>query len=238
METKPHLDICFSPLQYNVYHRPGNIVVLVDVIRATTVFATALFHGATKIVALQEIEETMEYGKIGYLTAGERNSYKLDGFDFGNSPLEYCNSKIKGKSIAITTTNGTQALSVVPESTKVVTGAWVNETVLLDYLRSCNKNILLLCAGWKYADSVEDTLFAGQLASKLLNDSHHTTSDSVKIAISLADLAKNSEIEFILSHSPRIKSKYNMLKDDIAYSLKRDIAPVIPKLVNEAFVCQ
>ncbi len=236
MKSKQLLDICLSPLQYDVYHKPGNIVVLIDVIRATTVFSTALFHGASKIVAVQKIEEALEYGKNGYLTAGERDSNKLEGFDFGNSPLEYRNTKIKNKPIAITTTNGTQALSVIPKSTQVITGAWVNESVLLEFLNNCSQNILLLCSGWKFANCIEDTLFAGHIASILINNGFKTYSDSALMAISLANLANSNLTEFILKHSPRLKSKYDMLKDDIAFCLQKDVAPIVPKLENGAFI--
>lgn len=236
MSDTHHLDICLSPLQYDIYHRDGNLVVLVDVIRATTVFSTALYHGAEQIIAVKAIEQALSYGKKGFLTAGERNSYKLEGFDLGNSPLEYCSNKIAGKSIAITTTNGTQALGVVPQGTDVVTGAWVNKTALINYLTSCNRDILLLCSGWKFANCIEDTLYAGQIAQELLNINFHATSDSVQIAMLTAKAAKNRELEFILDHSPRLKSKYATLKNDLEYSLKTDIAPIVPTLVNGSFI--
>jgi 2-phosphosulfolactate phosphatase len=225
-----------SPLQYHLYERPGNLVVLIDVIRATTVFSAALFHGAIKVVPVADIEKAMAFREHGFLTAGERNSYKLEGFDFGNSPLEFSNAKVKGQSIAITTTNGTQALAVVPAGTEVVTGAWVNQQALLQFLRSCECDVLLLCSGWKFATCIEDTLFAGQIAHELLSGNFCHSSDSVSIAITLAKQAKERELEFILEHSPRLKLKYEMLKNDIAYCLQKDAAPLVPRLVEGAFV--
>lgn len=234
--NKSHIDICLSPLQYPLYERKGNLVVLIDVIRATTVIATALHRGALKVVPVADIEQALAFGQEGFLTAGERNSYKLEGFDFGNSPLEFCNPKVKGQCIAITTTNGTQALAKVPDGTDVVTGSWVNQQVLIRFLQNCHQDVLLLCSGLKFATCIEDTLFAGQIALELLKENFYHTSDSVSIAVSLAKQAQNNELEFILEHSPRLNSKYERLKGDIGYCLQKDIAPVIPRLVEGAFI--
>ncbi|HON17905.1 MAG TPA: 2-phosphosulfolactate phosphatase [Salinivirgaceae bacterium] len=234
--SKHTISVCLSPLQYSVYHKPGNLVVLIDVIRATTVICTALNYGAESILPLSDIQTTLDLKQKGYLVAGERDSQKLSGFDCGNSPLEFASQKIEGKCIAITTTNGTQALSHIPPGTEIVAGSWVNFDILVDYLIASENNILLLCAGWKNAISIEDTLFAGQVAKKLLDSEKFTyETDAVSLALLTAQNAGNSELEFILKHSPRLRQKFETLQKDVEFCLLKNSQPVVPFMFDRTF---
>ncbi len=234
-----HLSVCLSPLEYKAYHRDGNVVVLIDVIRATTVICTALNRGAECVMPLADIDKTLAMRAQGYLVAGERNSFKLEAFDLGNSPIEYTSPSIKGKRIAITTTNGTQALAQIPENTSVVAGAWVNQQVLLEHLLSINTDVMLLCSGWENTVSIEDSLFAGQVAEKLLSSGKFfSNTDSVFIATQLSIDAANNELDFILEHSPRLKSKFERLKNDIEFCITHNSQPVVPILMEGRFVAK
>src|SRR6056297_2012 len=110
-KKKHHLDRCFSPALYHHYHRDENLVVVIDLFRATTAITTALANGAKSLKPVAEIEEALAYREKGYLVAGERDGYQLENFDFGNSPLEFSPHKVRGKRVAMTTTNGTQAFA-------------------------------------------------------------------------------------------------------------------------------
>lgn len=230
------VEICMTPLQYNVYANQQQTVVLVDVFRATSVFITAIYNGAKEVIPVIEIEKALTYKSKGYIVAGERDCVKLESFDIGNSPLEYTPQKIGGRSIAITTTNGTQALAVIPKNTIVVAGSWVNENVLFNYLSALKNDILFLCSGWKFATSIEDILFAGQMVQKLLKTKNFTyDTDSTAISCRLAEMAGDKVLPFILANSPRLNRFFDTLQDDLNYCITKDCAPVLPILNNGTF---
>src|SRR5690606_2461121 len=106
----PSIDVCFSPELLHLYELKGKAVVAVDILRATSTMTTAFAHGATQIFPVMQLEECLAFSDKGCLTAAERDGQKAEGFDLGNSPFSYMNGTVKGKDIAITTTNGTRAI--------------------------------------------------------------------------------------------------------------------------------
>ena len=108
MSKKLFVDVCLSPHLYSVYHRDDTIVVVIDVLRATSAMCTAFENSVNKIIPVATVEEATQYKKQGFLVGAERNGIALEGLDFGNSPSGYTEDKVKGKTIVITTTNGTQ----------------------------------------------------------------------------------------------------------------------------------
>lgn len=144
--------------------------VVFDVLRATSVIITALQHGAASIRPVATLEEAwaMRGGRPGSKIAGERDGLKVDGFDFGNSPLEYTREAAGGQEIVHTTTNGTVALRAVASAQRVLVGALLNLDALAAFLRSAMpEHLLLVCAGsWRWF-SLEDALAAGGLMARL-----------------------------------------------------------------------
>src|SRR5690606_23642648 len=120
------------------------------------------------IIPVAKVEECLSYKEHGHLLAAERDGKVVEGFDFGNSPFAYTQEKVQGKTIVLTTTNGTYAID---ESKKrahqVIVGAFINLESICNYLKTQDKDILLLCAGWKNKVNLEDTLFAGAVVSNL-----------------------------------------------------------------------
>ena len=174
--------------------------------------------------------------KKGYLVGAERNGIALDGFDFGNSPYSYMNDKINGKTIVISTTNGTQAIDAAQKACKVVIGAFTNITAICDWLDSQNKNILLLCSGWKNKFNLEDSLFAGALTERLLKKSDFQLSDSALSVSYLYKQAESNPYKFLRnsSHTERLASMG--LKHDIKYCLSLDKTKIIPVLEGKYLV--
>lgn len=197
---------------------------------------TAFENGVEKIIPVATIEEVTEYKKKGYLVGAERNGIALDGFDFGNSPYSYMNDKIKGKTIVISTTNGTQAIDAAQKAYKVVIGAFTNITAICDWLDSQNKNILLLCSGWKNKFNLEDSLFAGALTERLLKKSDFQLSDSALSVSYLYKQAESNPYKFLRnsSHTERLASMG--LKHDIKYCLSLDKTKIIPVLEGKYLV--
>ncbi|MCX6296920.1 MAG: 2-phosphosulfolactate phosphatase [Bacteroidetes bacterium] len=110
MEKKLTVDVCLSPYLYPVHHREDAIVVVIDILRATSAMCTAFHHGVEKMIPVATVEEATKYKQQGFMVGAERNGVALEGFDFGNSPFSYMTDKIKGQTIVISTTNGTQAI--------------------------------------------------------------------------------------------------------------------------------
>ncbi len=233
---KKTIDVCLSPYLYPIYHKDDSIVVVIDILRATSAMCTAFENGVEKIIPVATIEEATEYKKKGYLVGAERNGIALDGFDFGNSPYSYINDKINGKTIVISTTNGTQAIDAAQKAYKVVIGAFTNITAICDWLDSQNKNILLLCSGWKNKFNLEDSLFAGALTERLLKKSDFQLSDSALSVSYLYKQAESNPYKFLRnsSHTERLASMG--LKHDIKYCLSLDKTKIIPVLEGKYLV--
>jgi 2-phosphosulfolactate phosphatase len=245
MHEKFTLDVCLSPkLIYN-YDLNETVVVVIDIVRASSSICTALSYGVDHIVALDDIEATKKLKDDGYIIAGERNGDNLEGFDYGNSPVSLMDRKLEGKKLAITTTNGTQTLLTAIDASKnftgveIVIGAFVNYSKLLTYLKICNKNILLVCSGWKGNPSIEDTIFAGKLVNVLDSINRHSyISDSAKHSMLIYDQVGRDLFSFILDNSNRFGKNIGQLGTDIRYCLKEDVAAVLPflqdgKIVNK-----
>ena len=144
-----------------------DLAVIVDVLRASTTIASALHAGAECVVPCLTIEAAREAAVTrGALLGGERGGVKVDGFDFGNSPTEYCSEKVAGKTIAFTTTNGTKALQLSLASREIVIGAFANLSGVTERC-AVEPQVDIVCAGTDGAISAEDVLFAGLLGSRL-----------------------------------------------------------------------
>jgi len=240
---KRKLDVCLSPELIGNFETNNTIVVIIDIIRASSTICTAFHYGLEELVPIAEIKAALEYKDKGYLTAGERNGDKLDGFDMGNSPIGFMNPDLKGKKLAITTTNGTKTIKLITDSlnksseNELVVGAFVNYQTLFQYLKSAEKNILLVCSGWKGDLSIEDTLFAGKLAEDLnrYNVFAHM-SDSANHAKLIYESSKDDIFGFIMDQSMRFKNKISSLGDDIRYCLKENVTSTLPAFVDGKFI--
>src|SRR4051812_34023124 len=127
------INACVSPLLYSVYKDTESVVVIIDILRATSAICTAFHHGAEKMIPVATIEEARLYKAKGYLTGAERDAIPVEGFDFGNSPYSYMDEDVKDKTIVITTTNGTQAIDAAKDAYKVVIGSFLNIDALCYY---------------------------------------------------------------------------------------------------------
>ncbi|ALO17145.1 putative 2-phosphosulfolactate phosphatase [Salinivirga cyanobacteriivorans] len=236
MKNARHVDICFSPALHANYHREGNLVVVIDLFRATTAIITAMANGAKSIKPVADIESALACRDNGFVVAGERNGHKLAEFDFGNSPLEFTTGRIQNKDLAITTTNGTQAFAAA-QGQEAIAAALINYKAAMQYIQSGKQDVLLLCSGWTNKMNIEDTLLAGKFARDLLAEAgFYSTSDSIAIAEAMLEAAGSNWLEFILDSSPRLKGKYELLKDDMAWAMRQDIFNVVPLLKNDRLV--
>ena len=141
MDTRKHVEVCFTPGEYEYFKDEYEIVVVIDVLRATSAICAAFDNGVKSIIPVATLEEAREYQKKGYLVGAERKGEIVEGFDFGNSPYSYMKEELKGKDVVLSTTNGTKALSIAKEAENVVVGSLLNLDVLCEWLAKQNKNI-------------------------------------------------------------------------------------------------
>ena len=232
-----NIEVCFSPQSYPLFHNPDSVVVVIDVLRATSAITTAFFNGVTKMIPVSTIEEAQKYKQEGYLVAAERDGEIVKGFDLGNSPFGYMNAKVKGKTIAITTTNGTLAINTAKKAHKVIIGSFLNLDAVVEYLRKEKKDVLFLCAGWKNKFNMEDTIYAGAVAEKLIYKyGFNSTCDSTIAAMELYKLAKHDIYGFLANSSHRNRLEKLDLERDIKYCLTPNQCPVIPVLDGDFLI--
>ena len=233
----PEVEVCFSPNAYPLFHKEEAIVVVIDILRATSAITTAFYNGVARMIPVATVEEAQHYKEQGLIVAAERNGEIVEGFDLGNSPFGYMNGKVKGKTIAITTTNGTQAIEAAKSANQVLIGSFLNLDVLIDHLKQQKRDVLLLCAGWKSKFNLEDTLFAGAVADALISKyDFQTHCDSAIAASQLYHLAKHDLYEFLGKSSHRNRLQKLNLERDIRYCLTPNQCPVIPVMEDGVLV--
>lgn len=149
----------------------GGVVVVIDILRATTVIVHALTHGARAVVPAASIEEARtlasRWPAIDRLLGGERHGVTIEGFDLDNSPYSYSPEVVAGKTIVFTTTNGTRAMRWASQADEILVGAFTNLSAVVRHLENETRPVHLLCAGTDQRISAEDLLFAGAVADRL-----------------------------------------------------------------------
>ncbi len=240
------IDACLSLKLIENYDLTDTVIVIIDVVRASTTITTALASGVAEILPLDNVEDTLKLKPQGYMLAGERNGDKISGFDTGNSPFYFVdNQDVKGRRVAITTTNGTRTLKIAEKNaskfknTEIIIGTFVNSNAVKEYLQNKNKNVLLVCSGWKSALSIEDTLFAGKMATDLLEiQNYEIGTDGAAHSMLLYNLAKDNLFDFVMTQSVRFKKMRTNLINDIKFCLKTDVFDCVPVFENGKIVLE
>jgi 2-phosphosulfolactate phosphatase len=231
MENRKKVEVCFSPAVYSVFHNKDAIVIIVDILRATSAIITAFMNGATRIIPVATLEEAKAYKEKGYMVAAERDGIVRDFADFGNSPFNFTRDRIDGKDIVYSTTNGTQSITMASECYRVLIGAYLNLSSIVQYIVHEKHDVIVLCAGWKNKFNLEDSLFAGALAEKVLEDSNfYTICDSTLASIDLWNIARKDLMAYINKVAQRHRLKKNKLDDVIEYCHTPDQTDIIPAL--------
>ena len=231
MNTKRNIQVCFSIDQFHKYADGFSTVVVVDLLRATSVISTAFESGINAVIPVQTVEEALKYRDIkNHIIAAERNTLLIEGFDYGNSPYHYIDSDVTGKTLVLTTTNGTKAIHLAKEH-KVITASFLNIDAVVNYLVKDVNDIIILCSGWKGYFNLEDPLFAGALSEKLLSKSIFTSScDSMNASIQLYSIAKPDLFKFLNISSYRKRNTSDEVIRDTHFCLNptitSDIVPI------------
>jgi 2-phosphosulfolactate phosphatase len=228
----PSLEVCLSPALLHLHNVKGSIVVIIDVLRATSTICTALYNGATRVIPVASVPDCIRIGaELGAITAGERDGRVAEGLEHGNSPFEYSREFIQDKTLVLTTTNGTKLLHMAKDAEQIITGSFPNLSAVCDYLIAQKRSVILGCAAWKDKVNLEDTLFAGAVISRIKE--HFSINDDAALA---AEMMYNSSRDNILgvmknaSHYKRLAG-YGLQKD-MEYCLTPDGANVLPIYKN------
>ena len=224
------IEVCFSPGLFEDVVTTGDfVVVLVDILRATTTICTAVGNGVEAIIPVATHEEARRLKSEGYLVASEKDGVQLDWADFGNSAFSFTRDAIGGKTLVYCTTNGTRALHLAKSAGSVVIGAFINISAVTEWLAARQKNVVILCSGWKNKFCLEDTLFAGALTRRLLETGlFRTECDSAHASLDLWNLAEGDVLGYIEKAAQRHRLKKLGLDDVIPYSFECDLVEVVP----------
>lgn len=233
LNGRPTVRVCLTPELIANHDCAESVVVVIDVLRATTTICTALALGAEAVIPVERAEDCLQFGAQGCLTAGERGGEKLPGFDLGNSPLELFDVEIKGRRLALTTTNGTRALYASLPCKALAIGAFSNLSVLSEWLAAEGLPVILHCAGWRGEPNWEDTLLAGLLVERL-RETHATGNDAALLAQTAARLdgQKQQEMLEASSHFPRLRQLG--AGADLDFCFQVDVQPVLPLFDGQA----
>ena len=227
------LDVLFSPVQTDELFFTGKTTVVIDVLRASSTIITALANGAKEVVPVGTIEFAVKVsgGIFGgqTLLGGERNVKKIEGFALGNSPSEYSEEVVSGKSIVFYSTNGSRAIVKAKYSANLFICAFNNLSALAKHLETLNEDIIILCSANNNFLSLEDSVCAGMLIDKLTSKNNSVgLTDSSKSALTLFK-SHGKNIFKLLSetdHGEILKS--NGFESDLKTCAELDSTDVIP----------
>jgi 2-phosphosulfolactate phosphatase len=238
MDNRKKVEVCFTPNLYPLHKEGADIVVVIDVLRATSAICAAFDNGIKKVIPVSTVEAAIEYKrKKNYIVAAERKGQIVDGFKFGNSPYSYMDESIKGKTLVLTTTNGTKAFHTAKDAKHVIIGSLINLDAVCDYLLKEYKNILILASGWQNKFCLEDTICAGAIVEKLLSTGKFISEDDSSIAAKYLFLsARDNIFGYLKASSHRRRLRALNLNEDIKYCLTPNQTDVVPVRENDYLV--
>lgn len=219
----------------------GKTVIVIDVFRACSTIATALDAGARAVVPVPDGEEA---GKMAsnldassFLLGGERDGIKIDGYDLGNSPLEYTSERVSGKTVILNTTNGTRALSKATAARHLVVGSFLNARRVTDYVREQGRDAAIVCAGRRDRASLEDILCAGLLLDRIWGEEPPSPMpDGTYVAYTTYQhVADDLEDAIGQTESARRLEELGQT-EDVDYCSRLDALPVLPYYAERRLV--
>ena len=230
-----NIEVCLSPELIHLFDLKGKTVVVVDILRATSCMTTAFAHDINSMKPVATLEECKALKQEGYYIAAERGGQKVEGFDIGNSPFSYMEPQLNGANVAVTTTNGTLAITKSMAANDVLIGSFLNISGVAKKVIELGQDLIIHCAGWKGSVNAEDTLFAGALIN-LLTDSYEMSADDATVAHALYQQHKGNMLAYVAqsSHAQRLQA-FGIMKD-IEFCLETDRYEVVPYLKDGSII--
>lgn len=211
-------------------------IVVIDAIRASSTIAQATANGCRRIIPVASVEEALkrkaQEGGTDVLLCGERQGLKIDGFDLGNSPREFTAAAVKGKTIVLTTTNGTRAMVASQGAREIAIGAWLNMDSLVRHLVKAQTDVLLVPVGRDEVPVLDDVVCAGMYVDRLVG----AGADGLNGEAYLAQMAYGGYRDRLLAAAMDSASGKNLvrigMKDDLAHLVQVGILDVVPRMVG------
>jgi len=226
------LNVCLTSDLFHHYDEGNKLVLVVDILRATSVISTAFHYGISELIPVSSVEEAKQYmNKDGYLVAAERNAEPIEGIPYGNSPFQYMNDDIKNRILVLTTTNGTKAIRLSSKH-EVIVASFINQDAVYDFIMRSEKDVIILCSGWKGLVNMEDSIFAGILSDKLLQtNTFKSTCDSVLASVAIKRDAGINLFSYLENSAHRNRLKYLNMEADTKFCLnptfKSEVVPIL-----------
>ena len=229
-----NIDLVISADNINSEYLKNKVVVVIDMLRATSVITTALANGAKQVFPILTVEEAFDkkkelLSKEDILIGGERKALKIDGFDFSNSPLEYTKENVNGKTIILSTTNGTRAINLSLKADEIIIGSILNSKAVALELKKLNKDVVFINAGTNGEFSMDDFICSGYMINLLSEISNCDLSDIAKTAKYIYENNTNL-IDYIKEARHYSVLKSLNLMNDLEYCCKKDILNIVPKV--------
>ncbi|HAY56935.1 MAG TPA: 2-phosphosulfolactate phosphatase, partial [Flavobacteriales bacterium] len=225
------------PGEYHLYQEEFDLVVVLDVLRATSAICTAIEHGVKEIIPVATLDEARAYQAEGYLVAAERGGQIVEGFDLGNSPFSYMDPALKGQTVVLTTTNGTKAINMARNKKTVVIGSLNNLDALCEWLIRQQRDVLVLGSGWKDKFNLEDTICAGAIADQCLKSGRFfADEDSTVAAKFIFRSSRDNMFAFLKASSHRRRLRKLNLNEDVKHCLTPNNCTAIPVLEGRSLV--
>jgi 2-phosphosulfolactate phosphatase len=228
------IDIIISADQIAENVIKDKTVVVVDVLRATSVIITAIGNGCTEILPVLTTEEAFEIKKnnCNCLLGGERNAVKIQGFDLSNSPLEYTAGKVEGKTLVLTTSNGTRAVKGSLGARNLLVGAIINAQAVGDRILELDNDAVIVNAGTDGWFSIDDFICSGFIIDCIAEKNNNVVLTDIAKTAHYIYKQNSSITDFIKNSSHYQKIKELNLYDDLDYCCKKNITDVVPEYNN------
>jgi 2-phosphosulfolactate phosphatase len=195
----------------------------------------ALASGVTEILPFADLEACRAMQSEGYLIGGERNGLTAPGFEMGNSPVAYLSGAYQGRKLAMTTTNGTQAIEKSKGAAQILIGAFPNLQATVTYIQAQQLDVLVHCAGWKGRFNLEDSLYAGSLVKSL--ESTHKADEDGALAMKSLFEREGHNLKGYLSQASHAKRLQNHgIESDIDFCLTLDLYQEVVKVDERGFL--
>jgi 2-phosphosulfolactate phosphatase len=225
------IDIIISASDIKKEKIENKTVVVVDMLRATSVITTAMNNGCKGVIPVLTVEDAAEVvrnSKEDFVLGGERNALKIDGFHYSNSPLEFIRETIEGKTLVMTTTNGTKAIKGCIGASSILIGAMINAKATAKKIVELNKDVVIVNAGTYGEFSIDDFLCSGYIIDCVLEALQAELSD---IAITSHYIYKNNEdIHSFIKYASHYKRITELgLLEDLEYCCTKDIIDIVPE---------
>ncbi|HEY0673413.1 MAG TPA: 2-phosphosulfolactate phosphatase [Longimicrobiales bacterium] len=228
------IDVLLAPAELGGRGLAGRVAAVIDVLRATSTIVEAVANGARRVLPAADMDDAMRlaqtFGRDQVLLCGERRSRKIEGFDLGNSPLEFTSEAVADRLVVMTTTNGTRALLASESADRSVVASYLNMSAAAAELAASGQPIVLLCAGRENRFSLDDALCAGSMVAALRGLAQERVRlNEAALAVAALERRYRTRLSAVIRRTGAARQIMEAgHTDDIAYCLTRDRHDVVP----------